>query len=100
MNTFLNFLSEQKDMKATQKKEYIKVYALAAEIFEESLIPFLPKVLNHITKKLKTGSTEIHCAYAEALGAITHHIVSNLQDFDEIENVMDLVFTMIFTQLN
>jgi len=29
-------------MKSTQKKEYIRVYGLAAEIFEESLIPFIP----------------------------------------------------------
>ena len=48
MNTFLHYLNEQNDhLKNTQKKEYIKVYGIAAEIFEESLIPFLPKILQH-----------------------------------------------------
>lgn len=87
-------------MKSTQKKEYIKVYAIAAEIFEESLIPFLPKILSTFTKKLKEESGEIHCAYADALGAIVHNVVGNLTDFEDIDNVMDTIFTMIFTNLN
>jgi hypothetical protein len=32
-------------MKPQQKKEQIKIFGLAAEIFEESLIPFIPKIL-------------------------------------------------------
>jgi hypothetical protein len=39
-------------------------------------------------------------AYAETLGSIVHHVVSNLTDFDEIDGVMDTIFTMIFTNLN
>lgn len=46
MNTFLSCLAEQNDMKNTQKKEYIWVFGMAAEIFEESLIPFIPKILS------------------------------------------------------
>ena len=87
-------------MKNTQKKEYIRVYGLASEIFEESLIPFLPKILAQITKRLKDGNNEIHLAYAEALGSIVHNVMNNLTDFDEIDNVMDMIFTMIFTNLN
>jgi hypothetical protein len=58
MNTFLNAISDHNEhMKPVQKKEYIKLYGLAAEIFEESLIPFMQKVLNTLAKKLKEGTT-------------------------------------------
>jgi len=39
-------------------------------------------------------------AYAEALGSIVHNVVSNLSEFEDIDNVMDMLFTMIFTNLN
>ena len=76
------------------------MYAIAAEIFEESLIPFLPKVLNTFSKKLREESSEIHSAYADALGAIVHNVIGNLTDEEDIDNVMDTIFTMIFTNLN
>jgi hypothetical protein len=43
-------------MKPQQKKEQIKIYGLAAEIFEESLLPFMPKILITLNKKLKEGT--------------------------------------------
>ena len=47
MILFLNALSEHNEhMKPQQKKEYIKVYGVAAEIFEDALIPYVQKVLN------------------------------------------------------
>jgi hypothetical protein len=58
MNCFLSAISEHNEhMKPQQKKEQIKIYGLAAEIFEESLIPFLPKILATLSKKLKEGTT-------------------------------------------
>lgn len=49
MNAFLNALSDHNEhMKPQQKKEYIKIYGLAAEIFEDSLIQFLPKILSNL----------------------------------------------------
>jgi hypothetical protein len=49
MNSFLLMLSEFNDhMKPNQKKEMIKLYGEAAEVFEESLLPFMPKVLGYL----------------------------------------------------
>lgn len=46
MTIFLSSLSDYNEhMKLQQKKEQIKIYGIASEIFEESLIPFLPKIL-------------------------------------------------------
>jgi hypothetical protein len=48
MLSFLQCISEfNEHMKLTQKKEMVKMYGVAGEIFEESLIPFLPKVMLH-----------------------------------------------------
>lgn len=54
MNAFLFALSESNEhMKPNHKKELIKLYSVAAEIFEDSLIPFLPKILTYLQRKLK-----------------------------------------------
>jgi hypothetical protein len=46
MVLFLSSIAETNDhMKLQQKKEYIKIFGVAAEIFEEALIPYLPKIL-------------------------------------------------------
>ena len=96
MNCFLRTLGQEKN----PRKEYVNVYGLAAEIFEESLIPFIPEILSQSTKRLNEGTSNVHQAYADAMGAIVHHVVNNLTDFDEIDNVMDTVFTMIFANMN
>jgi len=42
MMLFLSLIGEANDhMKTQQKKEYIKIFGLAAEIFEDSLIPYV-----------------------------------------------------------
>ena len=49
MNAFLFALSESNEhMKVQHKKELIKIYGEAAEIFEEALLPFLPKILSYL----------------------------------------------------
>ena len=54
MNTFLYTISEQNQhMKASQKKEYVKLYGLSGEIFEETLMPFIPKIMGYLQKKIK-----------------------------------------------
>lgn len=54
MNAFLFMLSEHNEhMKINHKKELIKIYGNAAEIFEEALVPFLPKILTYMQRKLK-----------------------------------------------
>ena len=58
MICFLSAISDQNEhMKPQQKKEQIKIFGLAAEIFEEALIPFIPKILSALQKKLIDGTT-------------------------------------------
>ena len=49
MNAFLFMLAEHNEhMKPNHKKDLIKVYGTASEIFEEALVPFMPKVLTYL----------------------------------------------------
>jgi hypothetical protein len=53
MNAFLFMLQEHNEhMKPNQKKEIIKLYGVAAEIFEEALIPFMSKILAYLQRKM------------------------------------------------
>ena len=54
MNAFLFMLSEHNEhMKIQSKKELVKLYGTAAEIFEESLLPFMQKILTYLQRRLK-----------------------------------------------
>lgn len=102
MNTFLYHINEQTDhLGNTQKKEYIKVYGIAAEIFEESLIPFLPKVLGQIQTKLKENDQqEIHNAYAESIGMILHNVLKTVESVEDATELLTTFLKMVFTNLN
>ncbi len=61
MNAFLFMLSESNEhMKPHHKKELIKLYGIAADIFEEALIPFMPKILTYLQRKLKENDSALH----------------------------------------
>lgn len=46
MNLFLNSLANfDEHMKLAQMKEQLKQFGVAAEIFEEALVPFVPRIL-------------------------------------------------------
>lgn len=84
-----------------RNKEYIKVYGIAAEIFEDSLIPFLPKVLSQIQQKLKVNDQqEVHNAYAESIGMILHNVLKNIESIEETAELLTTFLKMVFTNLN
>lgn len=88
-------------MATLRNKEYIKIYGIAAEIFEESLIPFLPKVLSQIQQKLKADDQqEIHNAYAESIGLVLHNVLKNIESLDEATELLTSFLKMVFTNLN
>lgn len=61
MLLFLSLLAETNDhMKLQQKREYLKIFGTAAEIFEEALIPYLPKILTTLSKRASEQSTDLH----------------------------------------
>ena len=74
-------------MTVPQMKEQIKQFGVAAEIFEDALVPFLPKVLFNFQKRIKEeGSTRLHTTIAETIGLMVWHILDK-SDPDQQEDV-------------
>jgi hypothetical protein len=60
-------------------KEQIKQFGVAAEIFEDALVPFVSKVINSFQKRIKEeGSNRLHLAMAETLGQIVWNIIDKI----------------------
>jgi len=97
MNTFLNAISEHNEhMKPQQKKEYIKLYGVAGEIFEESLIPFLPKILGTLQKKLKEGTQQMHSAISDTLGQLVLFILDKVDSTEEKVQLLQTFLRVAF----
>ena len=67
-------------MKNLQKKELIKLIGNAAEIFDEKLVPFLPKILGFYSKRIKDSDNFLHPPLAETMGQMVHYIFKKLSD--------------------
>ena len=63
-------------------KEYIKIYGRAAQVFEESLTPYLGKILAILHKKAQGGNADLHGVISDTLGMITFHIVQKGESFE------------------
>lgn len=65
------------------------MYGTAAEIFEEALIPYLPKILNTFSKRVTEQSTELHQCIADTLGQVVLHIVDKGDTYEaQVELVL------------
>ena len=55
---------------------------MAAEIFEESLVPYIQKILNILMRKVKEGRSDLHPVISETLGQLVFHIVDKGDSFE------------------
>ncbi len=86
-------------MKINHRRELLRTYSAAAEIFEEALIPFLPKITGYLEKKLKEGDTQLHSVIAEALGQTVHYLLKKSESLEELLNQFNPILRMIFTNI-
>lgn len=83
MVMFLQLLAESNDhMKLQQKKENLKIYGVAAEIFEEALTPYLPKILATFLKKSQEQTTDMYAVIAETLGVMALHLIDKCESYE------------------
>lgn len=82
MIIFLNSLSDiNEHMNVNQMKEQLKQFGVAAEIFEEALVPFVPKIMANFAKRIKEeGSARLHVSISEAVGQLVWFILDKVQD--------------------
>lgn len=85
MLMFLNSLTDfNAHVKVPQMKEQIKMFGVAAEVFEEAFVPFLGKVLGCLQKQIREDATSrLHQAIAETVGQLVFNILDELESNDE-----------------
>jgi len=85
MTMFLHQLAEINDhMNLGQMKEQFKQFGVAAEIFEDALVPFIPKILNNFQKKIRDEATvKLHPVISEAIGQLEWHVLGRVEDGEE-----------------
>mmetsp|Transcript_6966 Transcript_6966/g.6118 ORF Transcript_6966/g.6118 Transcript_6966/m.6118 type:complete len:137 (+) Transcript_6966:237-647(+) len=87
-------------MKLSHKKETLKVYGEAAEIFEDALIPFLPKILTYLQRKLKEGDEHLHGVISESMGALVLHVFKKVESLDDLIKEFNPILKLLFTNLS
>ena len=102
MNAFLQALASDTkyNMNQNQRKEIIKLYGVAAEIFEESLVGFTQKIICYLLKLLKENQDFLHFTIASATGKIVKFIVNKNQNFEEMIKQANMVVGMFTHNLS
>ena len=82
---FMSKLAEfTEHMNIPQMKEQIRQFGVASEIFEESLVPFVPRILGSLQRKIKEeGTARLHGAISESIGQMVWHIVDKLPSLED-----------------
>lgn len=83
------FLSSITDFKihdqAFQIKEQIKIFGIASEIFEDSLAPFLPKILVALTKQIKDDQDGKYVsAISDTVGQIVQNLIESMDEGEQL----------------
>jgi hypothetical protein len=74
-------------------KEQIKQFGVAAEIFEDALVPYVPKMMSNFQKRIKEeGSSRLHVAISETIGQLVWNIVDKLEDREQKMQLFEMQF--------
>ena len=77
LNSFTDF---NVHTKLGQQKEQVKLFALASEVFEDSLVPYIPKILSTLCKLIKEdATTKLHQTIADTMGLLSMNTVEKLE---------------------
>lgn len=101
MNAFLGALAHDNKYNANknQRKEIIKLYGIASEIFEESLATFVQKILMYLQKILKENQEYTQSSVAWSLGKVVANITSKLSNLDDKVAQVDSVLQILFQNM-
>jgi len=73
----------------------MKVIGIMAEVFEEKLANFIPKILQILSKKLKENDPQMHDTLSASIGSLVSFTVRHLELDAGFKN-LQAVFTMLF----
>ncbi|CAG9326060.1 unnamed protein product [Blepharisma stoltei] len=99
---FLNSLNgvNEHTLTPVHKKEFVKLYGYMAEVLEGNMIPFIPRVLNTLQKKLKEANPHLFDAISSTFGMIIHNTLHTLPDLPSSCNQLALILKPLFQNLS
>ena len=69
------------------------MFGTAGEIFEEALVPFLPRILGTLQKQIREDATmRLHQAIAETIGQLVFNIIDKLESREEQKDLFQNQF--------
>lgn len=90
----LSSLSEihQQHQKPSTRKEYIKVYGLIAEIYEDKILEIFPKIILSLNKRLKEGDNQLNQTISETMGQLIEHIFKHIDPQEALKPLSAALF--------
>ncbi|KRX10893.1 Armadillo-type fold [Pseudocohnilembus persalinus] len=99
----INLLGDQSQLdhnsRLSTKKQYIKLYGLAAEVYGFKILEFFPKILQNLNKKLKEQDNSLHQAIGDCFGLLLEFSLKELTPQEALPFVTQ-VLMFIFTNLS
>ena len=82
MNVFLTALASDTkyNVNQRQKKEVVKLFSVAAEVFEDSLQTFIPKIVTLLNKLLQNQKDYLHFSVQQVVGSVVKYIINGIPD--------------------
>eukprot|EP00826_Nyctotherus_ovalis_P009629 TRINITY_DN12547_c0_g1_i2.p1 TRINITY_DN12547_c0_g1~~TRINITY_DN12547_c0_g1_i2.p1 ORF type:complete len:542 (-),score=180.89 TRINITY_DN12547_c0_g1_i2:653-2278(-) len=90
MNALLSIFAEQNEhMGLIQRKEGMKLFGVMGEVFESSLFPFIPKVINICQKRVE--DPQLHTSVSDSLGIMIHHVFKQAEASEKVKQLSSIV---------
>jgi hypothetical protein len=97
----LNLISEHNEhQKPNSKKETLKIIGILAEVFEEKIVEFIPKILGLATKRIKENDSQVHGSLSDSIGSVIGFGLRNLdldQAYKHISNALKSFYQLLST---
>jgi hypothetical protein len=79
MNLLIATISDPKPgLKAGQRKSWARLYGVMGEVFEDSLTPYVPRILSLCSRQFEDAS--LHVPISDSIGIMTHHLLRSIAD--------------------
>jgi hypothetical protein len=100
VNAFFSALTEFSDrLNHMQRKEFIRLYGLFAEVFEGGAIEYIPRVVAALQKKLKEADSHLHEALSYSFGELVHNTIHTVLDLPSSCSCLSSILKPIFSNL-
>lgn len=98
MNMLISIFAEQNEhMGIAQRKEGLKLFGIMGEVFGESLLQFIPKLLSICSKKFE--DCQVHISISDSIGVMVHHVFKHLNSLEEKETTLTNIVNQLFSFL-